>query len=128
MPGNELFHMLWPVLSVRDLEGEKQFYLDLGFRIEYEGEEFPGFVSIAYGECVEFGLEQKDGADIAAVRDNMLWQFGTRSLNRVIGIAHEKGYEIVQLPTEVKDEWDFWEGIVRSPNGYDVLFSGAARI
>jgi catechol 2,3-dioxygenase-like lactoylglutathione lyase family enzyme len=56
----DLFVRLAPVLSVRDLAAERDFYERLGLPVYYEGEEYPDF--IAFGtDSVNFGIQPAAG-------------------------------------------------------------------
>ena len=52
------FLRLVPILFVKDLESEVDFYTGLGFEISYQGDEFPGFVGLESGHF-DFGLQEK---------------------------------------------------------------------
>jgi hypothetical protein len=54
-----LYDRLVPILEVADLQGERDFYVVLGFTVSYEGPEFPEFVALAHGP-IEFGIQQDD--------------------------------------------------------------------
>ena len=56
------FHRLVPILYVRDLELEVDFYKGFGFEISYQGDEFPGFVGLRK-DAIEFGLKERSDFD-----------------------------------------------------------------
>lgn len=76
------FNQLLPILFVKDLESEVNFYKSLGFEISYQGKEFPGFVGLKSGD-IEFGLEQKENFDPQKARDSFIWQMDTTSFSKV---------------------------------------------
>ena len=41
-----LFRRIIPILFVSDLRAERDFYLQLGFRVTYEGPEYPYFLAL----------------------------------------------------------------------------------
>ena len=124
MSNKALFNILLPILYVGDLEAEKNFYNDLGFTISYEGDDFPGFIGLAFRDTIEFGLQQKEGFDPSKINELFVWQIGCESLKTVLDICKKKGFEIIETPTIVKKEWDLHEIRVKSPNGYEVVFEG----
>src|SRR5258706_190344 len=47
-----LFRRIIPILFVSDLRAERDFYLRLGFRVTYEGPEYPYFLVLGHGARV----------------------------------------------------------------------------
>jgi len=120
---NHLFDGLAPILFVKDLESEKQFYLDLGFEISYEGDEFPGFIAFSSGTHVNFGIEQKKDVKISEVNKGLYWQFVTTDIEELTKLCMEKGIKILRKEHIAPNKnWQYTEMTVKSPNGYEVNF------
>jgi len=111
-----------PILYVRDLDAEVDFYLALGFEIVYRGEAFPGFVALG-GHGFEFALERRDAFDPAAVPRVLVWQLEAHSLRSVLALAADHGWE-VDGPRCYWPEQDAWEMSVRTPNGWALAVEG----
>src|SRR5258708_32391852 len=68
--GNEtLYTRMVPILFMTDVAAERDFYVKLGFRVSYEGPEYPDFIALAYGS-LEFGIEQSSqfGVEYPSIR------------------------------------------------------------
>lgn len=118
----KLYSALIPILKVRDLDAEVAFYLSLGFAISYDSE---GFKAVRYLDCVEFGLSRKDDINVEDVSQHFTWQIAVSSVQEVLDICREKNLEVVQeLKKATYDFGDIWIIVVKSPNGYDVVFEG----
>ena len=105
-----------PILYVRELDQEVEFYAHLGFEISYQGDEFPGFVALRNNNN-EFGLSEKKDFDPAKARDSFVWQMETDSFSKIIAICNEQGFEYAS-PKQYWQERDAWEMQVKTPNGY----------
>lgn len=110
------FPRLVPIIFVRDLDSEVAFYQSLGFKISYQGEEFPGFVGLECGNF-DFGIEEKADFDPHQAAASFVWQMETDSFSKVIAVCEEQGLEYTQ-PRCYWEEWDSWEMQVQTPNGY----------
>ena len=98
------------------------FYLLLGFELSYNGEDFK---AITYADCIEFGLSRKADVNVEGVSQHFTWQIAVNSVQEVLDICREKNLEVVQGPKKYTyDFGDVWTIIVKSPNGYDVVFEG----
>ena len=75
-----LFRRIIPILFVSDLRAERDFYLRLGFRVTYEGPEYPYFLALGHGP-VEFGIEWHEGFSPAGPDRVLTWQFGVSDLD-----------------------------------------------
>lgn len=114
--------MLMPILKVKNLDAEVEFYQLLGFELSYNGEDFK---AIKYAENIEFGLGSKDDFNIEHISPYFTWQIAVNSVQEVLDICREKNLEVVQnLKKYTYDFGDVWIIIVKSPNGYDVVFEG----
>ena len=119
---NELYTMLIPILKVKDLDAEVTFYLSLGFELSYDGEDFKG---IKYADCIEFGLGRKTDINVEEVSRHFTWQIAVNGVQEVLDMCREKNIKIVQdLKKYTYDFGDVYTIIVKSPNGYDVVFEG----
>ena len=111
-----------PIVLVSDLDAEVEFYSKLGFRIIYQGEEFPGFVALESG-AVGFGLQQDSSFEPSHIRSVLVWQFQVRSLRPFMRIAYEHHWR-TNGPRQYWPEQDAWEFTVYSPNGYPLVVEG----
>jgi hypothetical protein len=114
-----LFTQLLPILYVRDLNSEVDFYVKLGFVKSYEED---SFITIKYNEFLIFGLMLGDFST-TDFKQQMIWQIGTNNLDEVYNLCKNNNIEIIEefVTTEYK------ESIiktlkVKSPNGYEVVF------
>ncbi len=110
------FHRLVPILYVRDLELEVDFYKGFGFEISYQGDEFPGFVGLRK-DAIEFGLKERSDFDPVKARESFVWQMETDSFSKVIAICDENAFAFAK-PTQYWEEMDAWEMSVQTPNGH----------
>ncbi len=119
---SKLYTMLMPILKVKDLDAEVEFYRLLGFELSYNGEDFK---AIKYGENIEFGLGGKEDFNVEHISPYFTWQIAVNSVQAVLDICREKDLEVVQnLKGYTYDFGDVWTITVKSPNGYDVVFEG----
>ena len=105
-----------PILYVRDLDAEIAFYLNFGFEISYQGDEFPGFVGLRC-ERFEFGLQARGDFDPNRAKASFVWLLEVDSFRRVIDVCKAHGYEYSE-PRCYWEEFDSWEMKVQTPNGY----------
>lgn len=110
---------LQPILNVRNVEAEKQFYVCLGFTVAYQAD---GFVALALGDGLLFGLRQTERADPTAFEQQMYWQFGVESVRDVARQCDREGLSI-ETPMTVQT-WGEWVLVLRSPGGYRIAFEG----
>ncbi len=121
----KLFDMLVPIIYVKDLQSEKQFYLDLGFEISYEGKKFPNFMGIKCGDKIEFGLEKRENLDIEEVNKLFFWQMTVNDLNKLKILCNKKGIKILRNgKVNVRKDWQYSEITIESPNGYKLNIEG----
>ena len=119
---SKLYTMLMPILKVKDLDAEVEFYRLLGFELSYNGEDFK---AIKYAENIEFGLGSKEDFNVEHISPYFTWQIAVNSIQEILDICREKGLEVGQnLKKYTYDFGDVWTIIVKSPNGYDVVFEG----
>lgn len=119
-----LFDMLVPIIYVSDLQAEKQFYLDLGFQISYEGKKFPNFIGIKCGNKIEFGLQKKK-VDANKINRLFFWQLTVLNLNELIQLCKKRKIKILRKGNvNVTKNWSYSEITIKSPNGYRVNIEG----
>ncbi len=114
------FNRLIPIIYVRDLDAEVEFYKNFGFEISYEGDEFPGFIALRC-ESFEFGVEAKSDFEPESAQASFVWQMETDSFSKVRAVCKAKGYKFSE-PKCYWEEWDSWEMQVQTPNGYTLHF------
>lgn len=112
------FHQLLPILFVKNLESEVLFYRDFGFKISYQGKEFPDFIGLKHGS-IEFGLQKKADFDSKKANENLAWQMDTENFRSVIDICKAKNLPYSE-PRQYYPEEDGWEMTITTPNGYIV--------
>lgn len=110
------FNQLLPILFVRDLKSEIDFYKSFGFEIFYQGNEFPGFVGLKK-DNIEFGLEERKDFDPQKAEDSFIWQMDTDSFGKVMAICDAEGIEYSK-PRQYWEKMDGWEMHIKTPNGY----------
>ncbi len=110
------FNQLLPILFVKNLESEIDFYKGFGFEISYQGDEFPGFVGLKK-DNIEFGLEERKNFDPQNAQDSFIWQMDTNSFSKVMAICDAKGIEYSK-PKQYWEKMDGWEMTIKTPNGY----------
>ncbi len=118
-----LFRRIIPILFVSDLEAERDFYLRLGFRVTYEGPEYPNFLALGHGP-IEFGIEWRPGFSAAGPDQVLTWQLGVDDLDEAKKVFDNAGvpYE-EELMTPSRD-WQYRVMHARTPNGYHLLIEG----
>jgi catechol 2,3-dioxygenase-like lactoylglutathione lyase family enzyme len=114
-----VYKRLQPVLNVRSIEAERQFYVQLGFTVTYQEE---GFAALASGEQVLFGLQEAEQGDPAVFERQMHWQFGVGSVGEVARHCEREGLP-VEMPMTLQP-WGEWMLVLRSPSGYRIAFEG----
>ena len=112
------FPRLVPILYVKDLEKEVDFYTSLGFEISYQGDDFPGFIALKSGN-IEFGLKKREDFDPLQAEASFVWQMEVDSISKIIAICVDRALEYSE-PQQYWEERDAWEMVVKSPNGYSL--------
>jgi catechol 2,3-dioxygenase-like lactoylglutathione lyase family enzyme len=116
-----MFNRLQPILNVRSVQAEREFYVRLGFEVSHESD---GFVALSCGAPVLFGLQQGEQGDPASFERQMYWQFGVDSVGDLARRCEREGIPIESPPA--LQEWGEWVLTLRSPSGYRVTFEGPA--
>jgi len=85
-----LYDRLVPILQVADLQAERDFYVALGFTVNYEGPELPTFVALAHGP-IEFGIQQDEDVTPEMADRVLRWQFGVPDIAAATARLTEAG-------------------------------------
>lgn len=118
-----MYTRLQPILYVRHLEAEKEFYRKLGFSIIHEEDDF---TAISHGDTILFGLQvKKERGNATSAEQQFIWQIGTRSVEAVCQLCEKEGLSIGEGP--LLQGWGEWTVAVHSPNGYRVVFEGPLK-
>lgn len=117
VPNNteNLYTRLAPVLNVRDLAAEREFYESLGLPVLYEGDEYPDF--IAFGDdTMSFGIQPAAGEnDPPSV---LTWQIVVSDIDRAMTVCREAGIEFEVEQNDPAPGWSYRRLILQTPSGY----------
>jgi catechol 2,3-dioxygenase-like lactoylglutathione lyase family enzyme len=111
----DLFIRLAPVLNVRDLAAEREFYERLGLPVYYEGNEYPDF--IAFGNAdMSFGIQPAAGEnDPPSV---LTWQIVVSDIDRAIDVCTKAGIAFEVEQNDPAPGWSYRRLILQTPSGY----------
>ena len=115
-----LFSRIIPVLFVRDLAAERDFYIRLGFHVTYEGPEYPDFTSLGHGP-VEFGIERRHDFRTGAPDHVLTWQFGVTDIDEARQRLIDAGVPFREELMAPAADWKYRVLHARTPNGYHLL-------
>jgi hypothetical protein len=118
-----MYSRLTPVLPVRDVIAEREFYYKLRFcAYEDPDEQYPDtdFAAFEFGQSIRFGVAVEPGFDMATAESRLWWQFEVPDLDAVYECAEAAGLEVLQPPR--LEAWGRRTLKLRSPNGYLVSF------
>lgn len=115
-----LFRRIIPILFVGDLAAERDFYLRLGFRVTYDGPEYPYFISLGHGQ-VEFGLELRRGFSRSDPSRVLTWQFGISDLDEAKKVFDNAGIRYEEQLMAPSEDWQYRVLHAQTPNGYHLL-------
>lgn len=115
-----LFSRIIPILFVGDLAAERDFYLKLGFKVTYEGPEYPDFMALGHGP-VEFGIERRDYFSSGRPDTVLAWQFGVEDLDQVKKLLADAGVPYREELMTPSPDWQYRVVHARTPNGYHLL-------
>jgi catechol 2,3-dioxygenase-like lactoylglutathione lyase family enzyme len=117
----DLYTRLAPVLNVRDLPAEREFYEKLGLPVIYEGPEYPDFV--AFGtDTVHFGIQAAAAAnDPPSV---LTWQIGVRDIDQAIERCQTAGIAFELEHNNPAPDWSYRRLLIRTPSGYRLALEG----
>lgn len=121
------YNRLIPILFVKNLRAERDFYLNLGFSITYQGGEFPNFIGLSY-DTIEFGLEERALFNPHSPDDVMSIQFGIADVDMAISYLKRTTLPFREEWIASKNDWSTRVLHVRTPNGYRVLLEGPREI
>jgi catechol 2,3-dioxygenase-like lactoylglutathione lyase family enzyme len=111
----ELFTRLAPVLNVRDMAAEREFYERLGLPVYYEGDEYPDF--IAFGtDTMNFGIQLASGEnDPPSV---LTWQIVVSDIDAAMSVCRKAGIEFEIEQNDPAPGWSYRRLILQTPSGY----------
>ena len=115
-----LFRRIIPILFVSDLRAERDFYLRLGFRVTYEGPEYPYFLALGHGQ-LEFGIEWREGFSPSRPDQVLTWQFGVSDIELAKKRLAEAGVRYREELMTPSEDWQYRVLHARTPNGYHLL-------
>ena len=118
-----LFNRLIPILFVADLQAERDFYVQLGFTVSYQGPEFPDFIALASGP-LEFGIEHTQEADPALPDRVLTWQWGVTNIELAKRRLTSAGVSFREEWVTPRDDWKYRVLHARTPNGYHLMLEG----
>jgi hypothetical protein len=119
-----LFTRLIPILFVDHLEAERDFYVQLGFTVSYEGPEFPDFIALACGD-LEFGIECTPDADSQLPNRVLNWQWGVTDIELAKRRLTSAGVSFQEEWVTPRDDWKYRVLHATTPNGYHLMLEGA---
>ena len=118
-----LFERLVPILFVKDLHAERNFYVSLGFTITYQGAEFPDFIALGYGS-IEFGISRRENFT-SDIPDHVLnWQFGVKDIDTTRQLLTSSGVTFREELVNPSEEWKYRVLHAHTPNGYHLMLEG----
>jgi len=121
-----LFDRLIPILYVDNLEVERDFYVQLGFTVSYQGSEFPDFIALASGS-IEFGIERKHGFTPEMPDRVLIWQFGVSDIETARQRLTSTGVSFREEWVTPREDWKYRVLHTYTPNGYHLMLEGAAE-
>ena len=118
---SHIFTKLAPVLNVRDLAAERDFYESLGLPVTYEGDEYPDFIALGT-DVIDFGIQAAPAPnDPASV---LTWQIGVSDVDAAAEVCRQAGLEFTVEQNDPAPGWSYRRLILRSPSGYRVVLEG----
>jgi catechol 2,3-dioxygenase-like lactoylglutathione lyase family enzyme len=118
---SSLYSHLAPVLNVRDLAAEREFYEKLGIPVTYEGDEYRDFIGFGT-DTVHFGIQR-------AAEDNdppsvLTWQIAVSDIDRVATICTEAGLAFEWEQNDPAPGWSYRRLLLDTPSGYRLALEG----
>lgn len=121
-----LYDRLVPILLVKDLSAERDFYVGLGFTVSYEGSEFPDFIALAHG-AIEFGIERSDAFTTELADRVLAWQFGVRDIEEAKARLTQSGVPFREEWVVPREDWRYRVLHAHTPNGYHLMLEEGKR-
>jgi catechol 2,3-dioxygenase-like lactoylglutathione lyase family enzyme len=111
----DLFGRLAPVLNVRDVAAERDFYERLGLPVIYEGPEYPDF--IAFGtDTLHFGIQPATSAnDPPSV---LTWQIEVTDIDAAMEVCRKAGIAFEIEQNDPAPGWSYRRLLLQTPSGY----------
>ena len=119
-----LFDRLIPIIFVEDLEAERDFYINLGFTLTYQGTEFPDFIALGQG-TIEFGIERRENFASELPERVLIWQFGVKDIEIAKTLLASAGVTYREEWVTVREDWKYQVLRARTPNGYTLMLEGS---
>jgi catechol 2,3-dioxygenase-like lactoylglutathione lyase family enzyme len=111
----DLFMHLAPVLNVRDLAAEREFYVQLGLPVSYEGDAYPDFIAFGTG-AMTFGIQPASGEnDPPSV---LTWQIVVSDIDAAMDVCKKAGIEFEVEQNDPAPGWSYRRLIMQTPSGY----------
>jgi catechol 2,3-dioxygenase-like lactoylglutathione lyase family enzyme len=122
--GNEtLYTRMVPILFMTDVAAERDFYVKLGFRVSYEGPEYPDFIALAYGS-LEFGIEQSSQFGMEYPNRVLTWQLGVGDVDAAKERLTEAEIEFREEWMTPREDWRYRVLHCTTPNNYHLMLEG----
>ena len=121
--GAPLFNRLIPILFVGDLQAERDFYVNLGFTVTYQGPEFPDFIALGHGS-IEFGISRRENFSTELPDRVLTWQFGVTDIEMTKQRVTVGGLGFREEWITPSEEWKYRVLHAQTPNGYHLMLEG----
>jgi catechol 2,3-dioxygenase-like lactoylglutathione lyase family enzyme len=118
-----LFDRLIPILFVADLQAERDFYVNLGFTVTYQGAEFPDFIALGHGS-IEFGISRREDFSTELPDRVLTWQLGVTDIEVTKQRVTAAGLAFREEWITPSEDWKYRVLHAQSPNGYHLLLEG----
>jgi catechol 2,3-dioxygenase-like lactoylglutathione lyase family enzyme len=118
---HDLFVGMAPVLNVRDVAAEREFYERLGLRVTYEGDEYPDFIAFKTG-AIHFGIQLASSAiDPPSV---LTWQLEVSNVDTAMERCREAGIVFELEENHPAPGWTYRRLLLTTPSGYRLALEG----
>lgn len=118
-----LFERLIPILFVNGLHAERDFYVNLGFTITYQGSEFPDFIALGY-DSIEFGISYREQFTPDLPDRVLSWQLGVKNIDAVKQRLTLGSVDFREEWVTPREDWKYRVLHARTPNGYHLMLEG----
>jgi|SRR5579884_3401650 len=118
-----LFERLIPILFVKDLHAERDFYISLGFTVTYQGAEFPDFIALGHGS-IEFGISRREHFTSELPDRVLTWQFGVKDIDITKQRLASSGIAFSEEWIIPREDWKYRVLHAHTPNGYHLMLEG----
>ncbi|MGZ6368899.1 MAG: hypothetical protein ACXWPS_23445, partial [Ktedonobacteraceae bacterium] len=97
----------------------------MGFKVSYQGSEFPDFIALASGS-IEFGIERKHDFASELPDRVLLWQFGVTDIETARQRLTSTGVSFREEWVTPREDWKYRVLHAYTPKGYYLMLEGAA--